>query len=180
MRLRAGQLAPDFEVQDILGDPVALNDCVDKKLMLSFYRYASCPLCNLRVAGLIHYYPSFHKKGLNLVAFFESPSESILEHVTKQDIPFPIVADPERKTYELYGIETSLGGYIKGILRFKAFYQAARKGFRGGKAEGIKTLLPADFLLSPGLIIKRAYYGRDIGDHLPIKEIEQFLEEPSQ
>ena len=45
--------------------------------------------------------------------------------------------------------------------------------------DGQPNLLPADFLLGPDLTIERAYYGRDIGDHLPFSEIEQFLATPT-
>ena len=45
-------------------------------------------------------------------------------------------------------------------------------------SDGNHLQLPADFLLNPDLTIARAYYGRDIGDHLPLNEIEQFLATP--
>lgn len=175
MRLEAGQPAMDFEVDDIHGDRVALRDYAGKKLMLSFYRYASCPLCNLRISELIQLYPSFHEKGLSMVAFWQSPRESILQHVGKQDVPFPIIPDPERKVYQLYGVESSWMGYMRGGLRMSSLYAAFRKGFLPGKAEGETALLPADFLVGPDLTIQTAYYGKDIGDHLPIGEIERFL-----
>jgi peroxiredoxin Q/BCP len=175
MRIVEGQPAEDFQMEDTFGTPIALNDYVGKKLLLSFYRYASCPLCNLRIAELIEHYPSFHDKGLYMLAFWESPKESILEYVGRQDVPFPIVADPKRNVYRLYGVESSWLGYIRGMLRLSGFYKALRKGFLPGKMEGEKALLPADFLIGPDLIIKKAYYGKDIGDHLPIEEIEQFL-----
>jgi hypothetical protein len=41
--------------------------------------------------------------------------------------------------------------------------------------EGDKALIPADFLVGPDLIIEQAYYGNDIGDHLPLPEIDSFL-----
>ncbi|MCJ7807662.1 MAG: hypothetical protein MUP73_02940, partial [Dehalococcoidia bacterium] len=92
-----------------------------------------------------------------------------------QDVPFPIIADPRRDIYRLYGVESSWLGYTRGMLRFSNFYKAIWKGFLPGKMEGEKALLPADFLIGPDLIIRKAYYGKDIGDHLPIREIERFL-----
>ena len=50
-----------------------------KKVMLSFYRYAACPLCNLRVNDLINHYPDFNNKGLEMIAIFQSPTKSILK-----------------------------------------------------------------------------------------------------
>ena len=111
-----------------------------------------------------------------MLAFFESPRESILKHVGKQGVPFPIVADPERGIYELYGVESSWWGYLKGMLKFSRLYDAViRKRFLPGKTEGKRAIVPADFLIGPNLTIHKAYYGKDIGDHLPIEEIERFL-----
>jgi peroxiredoxin len=113
---------------------------------------------------------------LHPVAVFQSPKESILKYVGKQSIPFPVIADPERMLYQLYGIESSCSGFIKGSLRLASVTSALMKGFFPGKMEGIKSMVPADFLIGPDLTVQLAYYGRDIGDHLPIKKIYQWLD----
>ena len=94
MRIQSGAQARPFETRDIFDRTISLEDYRGERLMLSFYRYASCPLCNLRVAQLIAQYPSLREQGLHLVAFFQSPRQSILETVAKQDVPFPIVPIP--------------------------------------------------------------------------------------
>ena len=175
MRIQSGQTAPDFEVRDIFGNPFLLMDFKGKKLLLSFYRYASCPLCNLRVHQLIERYPDLTAKGLHLLAFFQSPIESIRRYVGKQGAPFPIIADPGHIVYRAYGVETSWAGFIKGSLRLNKVASAAGKGYFPGKMEGNKSLVPADFLIGPDLIVKNAYYGSDISDHMPIQEIEDGL-----
>ena len=180
MRMAEGQPARDFQVEDIFGNPVALKDYAGKRLMLSFYRYASCPLCRLRISELIAHHPLFQEKGLSMLVFLESPRESILKHVGKQGIPFPIIADPKRHIYRLYGVESSWVGYARGMLRFSSIFKAFRKGFLPGKMEGEKALLPADFLIGQDLTIQKAYYGKDIGDHLPTEEIERFLRGANQ
>ena len=94
-----------------------------------------------------------------------------------EGLPFPIVADPNREIYRFYGVTSSWLGYVKGMFfRLSSFYKALRKGFLPGKTEGEKAQLPADFLIGPDLNIHKAYYGKDIGDHLPIEEIERFAE----
>jgi hypothetical protein len=42
--------------------------------------------------------------------------------------------------------------------------------------EGIKSMVPADFLIGPDLTVQTAYYGSDIGDHLPLEKIYQWLD----
>ena len=171
MRIQTGQAAPDFEVKDIFGNQISLGHFKDKKLLLSFYRYASCPLCNLRVHRLIEQYPDFKSKGLHLLAFFQSPDKSIRKYVGRQGAPFPIIADPDHDVYRAYGVETSWPGFIKGSFRLMTLTTAARRGYFPGKMEGKKSLVPADFLIGPDLMVEKAYYGNDIADHMPIQEI---------
>ncbi len=175
MRLVEGQKAINFTVKDIFGNEVSLSDYKGKKLLLSFYRYASCPLCNLRVNDLIKQEPIFKKNGMEMLAIFQSPKESIKEYVGKQDAPFPIIADPTRKLYKLYGVETSVLGVFKALLKPEKFKDAKKKGFKPGTVEGAKSLIPADFIIDGNLNISKVYYGNDIGDHMPINMIMEFL-----
>lgn len=176
MRMIIGQAAKNFEVQDVLNKIIRLEDYRDKRLLLSFYRYAGFPLCNLRVHQLIEEYDSLHKKGLYVLAFFESPRESILKYVEKQHSPFPIVADPERSVYKDYGVESSWLLFLGSMVtKMNSFFKAFKKGYLPGRMEGEKALLPADFLIGPDLRIEKDFYGRNIGDHLPIPEIESWL-----
>jgi thioredoxin-dependent peroxiredoxin len=175
MKIQNGEPAKDFQVEDLFGKQITLGDFKGKKMMLSFYRYASCPLCNLRVHQLIQRYPDLHEKGLEMVAFFQSPPETIYRYVGKQDAPFSIVPDPDREVYKLYGVEGSLAGFLKASLKVGDLISAVRKGFLPGRIDGETTMVPADFLIGPALVVEKAYYGKDIGDHMPIQEIEAWL-----
>ena len=180
MRIQPGQPAKNFTTEDISGNAITLNDYAGQKVMLSFYRYAACPLCNLRVHDLIQHYASFINRNLSLVAVFQSPSASIRRYVGKQDIPFPVIADPERRLYRLYGVESSWPGFIWGSLRLPTVASALMKGFLPGKMEGVKSMVSADFLIGPDSTIQVAYYGSDIGDHLPIEKINEWLNNSRQ
>src|SRR5690606_6069354 len=103
-RIQVGALAPGFELTDVFGAPVRLQDYRGNCSMLSFYRYASCPLCNLRVHRLIQQRDSFASQGLRLIAVFHSSPESIRRYVAQQEVPFPIVADPDKTLYNRYGV----------------------------------------------------------------------------
>ncbi|MFC1563982.1 peroxiredoxin family protein [candidate division KSB1 bacterium] len=176
MRLKNGNKAKDFEVSDIYDKSIKLADYKGKYLLLSFYRYASCPFCNLRIHRLIEIYEDLQSKGLEMAAFFQSPKESIMQYAGEQSAPFPIIPDPERNIYREYGIESSWSGMLKSmIFRLNDGFGAIRKGFLPGKMEGVKALIPADFLISPDQIIHKAYYGKDIGDHIPVDDIYKWL-----
>ena len=176
MRLKPGDRAGDFDTLDMEGRRITLKDYTGSRLLLSFHRYASCPLCNLRLHRLIGNLDRFADQGLQVLAVFQSSPESIKKYVGRQKAPFPLVADPEHVMYRAYGVETSWRGFVKGGLRVVSLARAMGLGYRPGQMEGRVALVPADFLIGPDLTVSRAYYGRDIGDHLPLSAIESWLQ----
>jgi peroxiredoxin len=174
MKMKEGSKAHNFSVIDLSNKKISLEDYRNEKILLSFYRYASCPLCNLRISQIIGKYDELNKKGLKIIAFFQSSRDSMIQYVGKQDVPFPLIPDPKREVYKLYGIEKSWIKYILGGMTGK-MRKARKLGYKIGKMEGQLNLVPADFLIE-NLTIKRAYYGKNIGDHIPFEEIFSFLD----
>ena len=167
MRLQPGQKAIPFEMEDVFDNRISLEDYRGKRLLLSFYRYAGCPLCNYRIEKLVLLTPRFRRLGLDMLAVFQSPKESILYYVEKRDSPFSIIADPERRIYRAYGVEPSWKGLFKGAVRLPTLLRASRRGFFPGKVEGNPAMLPADFLIDETLVVREAYYGKDVETILP-------------
>ena len=80
MRLEPGDKAVPFSAEPNEGKPISLELFAGKPLLLMFYRYASCPMCNLRLRDFAQHYPSLHGRGLGVVAFFHSPARNILRN----------------------------------------------------------------------------------------------------
>lgn len=174
MKIELGQQAPDFEVFDIYGARYSLESLRGKNILLSFFRDATCPFCNLRVYELTKKYPDLEKKGLVMLAFFNSPKDRIIRFVGKKSRPFPLIADPEKSVYNLYSVQSSmLGLMISMFTRMPTLMKAMMLGFppsmRGDMAQ-----MPADFLIGPDLKVKGIYYGKDIADHIPVSILETF------
>ena len=49
MRLKENQAAIDFTAQYFKGNTIRFQDYKGKKTLLTFFRFATCPYCNLRV-----------------------------------------------------------------------------------------------------------------------------------
>ncbi|MCA0455277.1 MAG: redoxin domain-containing protein [Chloroflexi bacterium] len=178
-KLMAGMAAPIFQSPDLFDRPINLADYHGRWLLLSFYRNAACALCNLRVHELIAKYPEYEAKGLDMLAVFESPRANMGQYVGKQDAPFPLIADPEARLYDLYGVETSESkvqatmAAPDGQARVQA---AAAAGFALTKEEGSNFYrIPADFLIDPEGIIREAFYSDLIGQHLSLEVIDEHL-----
>ncbi|MFZ5697124.1 MAG: redoxin domain-containing protein [Pseudomonadota bacterium] len=68
-----------------------------QKVWLAFFRYAGCPLCNLRVHQMIQRHDAWERQGLKIVASFQAPVEEVAANVGEQNAPFPIVCDRTRR-----------------------------------------------------------------------------------
>jgi peroxiredoxin len=177
MRLKEGQIAPAFAKPDIHGRTVAPEQYRGRYLLLSFYRFASCPFCNLRVHDLIKRLPQLDEYRLSPVAVFHSARAGILKYVGRQQPPFPIIPDPGHELYRQYGVKSSLRGFLAGVtLHVDKAVKSMGMGFLPGPMDASMTLVPADFLIAPDGTILTAYYGRDISDHLPIETLLETLE----
>ncbi|MBI1425762.1 MAG: redoxin domain-containing protein [Gammaproteobacteria bacterium] len=178
-QLKCGSKAPNWSSVDVFGRPVQLDDYRGQSLLFSFYRYASCPLCNLRVHELLRHYTKWKASGLEMVAVFESPAEHIQRYLDRHDVPFPIIPDPQRQLYRAYGVEPSWGAFFRAWTRHlpMVFEAVVRKRYFPGRMDGDWAMVPADFLIGPDLRVVDAFYGNHIGDHMPMDRIAHFLRE---
>lgn len=175
MRRKAGDKAGNFRLPALDGSQFELSSLKGRPYMLSFFRFASCPFCNLRMHQLVKRWDELDPR-FAIVAVFDSTLENLREHAERHQSPFPVLADSTGSAYALYGIEHSLFGVLKGmLLRMPTMlYAMFGKGYIPAKIEGSMTTMPADFLVDATGVIRHAYYGNDEGDHLPFEEVRRF------
>jgi peroxiredoxin len=114
---------------------------------------------------------------LEVVAFFHSSAKSIQANAGKRHYPFPLVADPDFRIYQSYGVETSWPRFFLSMALPSFYVDAVRAmlyGFWGG-VDWQMGKMPADFLIGPTSQIVKVHYGREMGDHLPVAEVEAAL-----
>ena len=175
MRLKEGAPAVDFFVSDYKNRPVRLAEHRGHKVLLSFFRDAFCPFCNLRVHHLIKNFDEFNRFELDIIAFFAASKEDVYENAGQQRAPFPIVADPDLRWYKEYGVESSPMGLFRAVMNPVAMFKVMKSGFFNLASITKKPLIPADFLIDEHQVIQKAYYGQDYGDHIPINEILSWI-----
>jgi peroxiredoxin len=177
MKRAAGDHVP-FSTVDVDGHPVSLEQFRGRPLLLMFFRYASCPMCNLRLHDFAKVYPRLQTtSGLAVGAFFHSSAAASKKNAGRRLYPFPLVPDPGQTIYADFCTQTSWGGLLKSMV-LPSFYvdwiRSMRHGFWGG-ADPQMAKMPADFLVGPDGHISVVHYGNDIGDHLSVAEIERAL-----
>lgn len=175
---------PPVRLVDIYDQPIIVGN--GRKMLLSLFREATCPFCNVRVFELTHNFKDMSARGLDIVAVFSSNRQDVLRFIARQPRPFRMVSDPEGSIYEAFGVESSLWGKAKAMMtRLRALGQGmgvvGMKGMmlHAMSAMGMRgqggSLMPADFLIDERGNIVETYYGLDAGDHIPLSRIELFV-----
>ena len=168
-RLVEDVMAPSFEVVDISGNQITPVNSNDSYTLLSFFRYAGCPWCNLAIYQLTEAQKILAKKGVRVVVFMPSSNENINRNIVERHAPtpvFPLVGDSKLAVYQLYKIENSYLAGIRSIAHLDKWQRAAKKlGFPQADIDGSLTLVPAQFLIDnqTGKILK-AHYGVNYAD----------------
>ncbi len=176
MKLKAGDNLIPFSITDSFGNTISTEEFRGVKFMISFFRYAECLFCNLRVHELIKNYPELESEGLSIIAIFQSPKEDIDNNIGKLKPPFPMIPNRDRALYKQYGVvEHDMMGLFKGYMRWGKALRAFSKGHFIKRGKGSPSLIPADFLVNEDHTIHTAFYATDISEHLPMKQIRAFL-----
>ena len=165
-------MAPNIAKKDMFGNDFNLENYKGSKVLISFFRFSTCPFCNLRINQLSGQYDSL---GIKMVAIFESSNENLNEHIADYNLPFTVLSDTEAKYYTSYGLEKSVLGMLKGMFtRPIQLIKGLMLGNMPFVVDGNATRMPAEFLLDEEGVIKALNYGKDEGDHMDIKIIQSF------
>lgn len=157
----------------IEGGGVALP-AADGLVHLQFRRFAGCPICNLHMHEVASRHNEIANAGVIEVVVFHSSADRLRRYVA--ELPFAVVADPERKLYDEFGVHNS----IRGMLN-KNVARAVGRGMRqtrsaralvGSLAPTENHLgMPADFLIaSDGAVVARKY-GQHADDQWSVDEL---------
>jgi peroxiredoxin Q/BCP len=173
MKLNSLSPAPAISTTDVYGQPFSLSSLKGSKVLLSFMRFAGCPVCNLRVHQLLKQSEAFAQQNIKVVLVYESSKENMLTYLQEEKYPITFLADPESKFYKAYGVEKSWSKF------FASFFKGAlAKVIEGQKLfvkkpsnDGSIDRMGAEFLLDESGKILVAHYAQFMGDDLPIQKI---------
>ena len=103
-QLQEGEKAPSFTGTDENGNPISLKDFKGKKLVLYFYPEDDTPTCTTQACNLRDNHAALKKKGYEIVGVSPNDVRSHQKFKTKFNLPFPLIADPEHRIIEAYGV----------------------------------------------------------------------------
>ena len=99
-----GQEAPDFDLLSDEGERVRLSDLRGKPVVLYFYPRDDTPGCTAQACGIRDAYGDFRKAGAVVLGVSVDTQASHVKFKTKYELPFTLLADPDRAAGEAYGV----------------------------------------------------------------------------
>ena len=120
IKLQIGNSAPDIIAVDQDGNELKLSDYIGSKLILFFYPKANTPGCTAEACNLRDNYSMLLKKGFKIVGVSADNENRQKSFIEKQNLPFPLIPDTDKKVISDYGVwgpKKFMGKEYNGIHR---------------------------------------------------------------
>ena len=118
--LEVGTKAPDFTLPDKDGNPVSLSDFKGKKVVLYFYPKDNTPGCTRQACAFAQAYDAFRQQDVVVIGISKDSVASHLKFAQKFELPFILLADPEKVAIQAYDVwqEKKMCGKVSmGVVR---------------------------------------------------------------
>jgi len=108
-----GAPAPDFELTSDEGETVALSALRGKPVVLYFYPKDDTPGCTTEACEFRDAYDRFREQGVEILGVSPDTEGSHRKFKSKYELPFTLLADPDHRTAEAYGVWKEKRNYGK-------------------------------------------------------------------
>jgi peroxiredoxin len=107
--LKEGEQAPDFTLPDAAGNAVTLSELLKQgPVVVTFYRGAWCPYCNLTLRAYQQALPQLQALGASLVAISPQTPDNSLTMQEKNKLTFAVLSDVGNQVSRKFGLVFSL------------------------------------------------------------------------
>lgn len=159
--------------ESVTGEQLTVPD-PDCLVHLQFRRFAGCPVCNLHLQSVVRRHDEIVEAGIREVVFFHSPADELRMHTA--DLPFAVIADPEKRVYAEYGVKSAPRAVLDprawaSIVRSIAVGLVKRAPLPSPKQPNGRLGLPADFLIAPDGRVVASKHGEHAYDQWSVDEI---------
>jgi len=153
----AGEAAPSFTLPSATGRVITLAErLAEGPVVLTFYRGAWCPYCNLTLHALQQAHADIKARGAQLIAISPQIPDESLSLTEKHQLGFDVLSDIGCATAAEYGLSFDIGEELAGVYD--------RLGFEMERVNAghARTLpLPATFVIAPDGTIAWAFVDTD-------------------
>jgi peroxiredoxin Q/BCP len=128
--LNIGDNAPDFELVSDEGKLVKLSDFRGQQVVIFFYPKADTPGCTTQACGFRDNFEVIEAANTAVLGISPDAPKALVKWKKKQNLPYPLLSDPEHEVAEAYGVwgeKTMYGRSYMGIIRSHFVVDAAGK-----------------------------------------------------
>lgn len=121
LKLKVGDVAPEFSAPSQTGEVVSLKQFKGKQpVVLYFYPKDDTPGCTKEACGFRDSWSALQKAGAVVLGVSTDPVKSHAKFAEKYKLPFPLLADEDRRIVTAYGVwgeKTFMGRKYQGTHR---------------------------------------------------------------
>jgi peroxiredoxin len=169
--VQAGQSAPEFNLPELGGGRVRLSEAIENgPVVISFYRGAWCPYCNLEMQALQSALPEIERAGARLIAIAPELPEHAGQIREKGNLTFPLLHDWQNGVAREYGLVFSLPESIRPIYENFGIDLAASQG-----NDRFELPMPATYIVGRDGVVAHAFVDVDYTKRMEPSEIVGIL-----
>ena len=130
MKLKAGQLAPDFTLPDQDGKQHSLSDYGGKWVLVYFYPKDDTPGCTKEACAIRDDIPRFNKLKAKVLGISVDSVKSHKKFAEKYALPFTLLSDEKKEVVKKYGVwqkKKFMGKEYMGTIRTSFLIDSAGK-----------------------------------------------------
>jgi peroxiredoxin Q/BCP len=143
-----GKPAPDFELTTDSGETVTLSALKGQPVVLYFYPKDDTPGCTTQACGIRDAYQEFRDRGALVFGISADDEASHAKFKEKYELPFTLLADPERQAIEAYDVWTEKSMYGKKYMGIeRSTFVVDRDGTLAKELRKVKPAEHADQVL---------------------------------
>lgn len=132
--LSPGDLAPDFEYEDVDGQPTSLYDTLASgEVIVYFYPADFSPVCTAQACAIRDNFDDLADLDLDVVGVSPQSGRSHERFRAQFELPFPLLGDVSKKVIRAYGVDGPMGFGVR------------RATFVVGRDQHIRKRVVADF-----------------------------------
>lgn len=120
MHLKVGEKAPSWSGINQVGENISSEDFKGRKLAIYFYPQDNTPTCTVQACNLRDNWKELQEKGIQVIGVSADSQKSHQKFIDKFDLPFPLIADEDKKMLHLFGVwgeKKFMGKVYDGIHR---------------------------------------------------------------
>ena len=123
--IKLGELAPDFQLQDLNGRLVTLSELRGKVVLLNFWA-TWCGPCRVEMPAMEHLYQTFSRKDFEILAVSTDAQGVAITRPFQQEnrLTFPILHDTDYRIGLIYGARSLPMTFMvdrQGVVRHQIF-----------------------------------------------------------